>query len=58
MRKGRGRWFVLVLLIASLAAPVLAQTPVKMGVLTPSRHRGMPAPGSLSSAVPKWRWRT
>ena len=47
MQKGRGRWFVLVLLIASLAAPVLAQTPVKMGVLTPLSPPGDASAGQF-----------
>jgi branched-chain amino acid transport system substrate-binding protein len=47
MRKGRGRWFVLVLLVASLAAPALAQTPVKMGVLTPLSPPGDASAGQF-----------
>ena len=47
MRKGRGRWLVLVLLVASLAAPALAQTPVKMGVLTPLSPPGDASAGQF-----------
>jgi branched-chain amino acid transport system substrate-binding protein len=47
MRKCRGRWFVLVLLIASLATPALAQTPVKMGVLTPLSPPGDASAGQF-----------
>jgi branched-chain amino acid transport system substrate-binding protein len=47
MLKRRGRWLVLVLLVAGLSVPALAQTPVKMGVLTPLSPPGDASAGQF-----------
>ena len=58
MRKWIEMWLVVVLVSAGLAGLAPAQTPVKIGVLTPLSPRGMQAPGSSSYAGRRWAQRT
>src|SRR5919204_5945176 len=47
MRKRLGMWFVVVLVVAGLAAPALAQRAVRIGVLTPLSPPGDASAGQF-----------
>src|SRR2546430_14697846 len=47
MLKRLGVWFVVVLVVAGLAGPALAQKPVKIGVLTPLSPPGDASAGQF-----------